>query len=110
MVTSPISTISLTEAAQTALRTTFQDRARPSLRIFMSFMYDGGPRLDVAPDAPNADDSVCQVDGWTVVINTQLLNQAAPLSIDVGPQGYVVHSALDFSEAGGDCGGTCDHH
>lgn len=100
----------MTEAAQATLTLSFQDRERLPLRVFMSFMYDGGPRLDVAPDVPTAADTVCQVDGWTIVVNSQLLKQAAPLSIDVGPQGFLVHSALDFSEAGGTCGGLCDHH
>ena len=110
MATSPLSSISVTPAAQKALALTFQSRERPSLRVFLSFMSESGPRLEVAPDVPAATDTVCQVDGWTIVINTQLLNQAAPLSIDIEPQGYIVHSALDFSQAGGNCGGLCDHH
>lgn len=110
MATSIFSSISVTQAAQTALAMTFQGKQRPPLRVFLSFMHDTGPQLDVAPDSPTPADTVCDVDGWTIVVNTQLLNQAAPLSIDMGAKGIVIHSALDFSEAGGNCGGTCDHH
>ena len=110
MATSILSTISVTEAAQASLTTLFAGKQRPPLRVYLSFMHDSGPCLDLAPDAPEATDTVCDVDGWTIVVNTQLFNQAVPLSIDVGPQGYVIHSALDFSQAGGNCGGDCDHH
>lgn len=109
MATSIISTISVTEAAQASLALTFEGKSRPPLRVYLSFMRDSGPCLDLAPDAPTATDTVREVDGWTIVVNTLLLNQAAPLSIDAGPGGYCIHSALDFSEAGGNCGGACDH-
>lgn len=110
MATSLISSIILTEAARAALDLTFKDREKPSLRIYLSFMSESGPRLELAPDVQTATDSVTRIGAWTIIINTQLLSQAAPLSIDVGPDGFVIHSSLDFSEAGGNCGGACGTH
>ena len=111
MATSLASTLVLTEAAQALLDLHFQDREKPCLRVFLSFMYESGPRLDLAPDAPGPDDTVCQAGGWTFAVKTLLLEQAAPITVDIGPEGFCMRSSLDFTEAGGNCGGSCgDHH
>lgn len=110
MATSLTSSLDVTEAAQTVLTHQFQGREKPSLRVFLSFMYESGPRLDLAPDSPSATDTICRVGDWTFVVNTLLLHQAAPLTVDIGPDGFIIHSGLDFSEAGGNCGGSCDSH
>lgn len=88
----------------------FQGQSKPTLRIFMSFLDEKGPRLELAPDPPTPADTHCRVDGWTFVISTLLLHQAAPLTIDIGPKGFLIKSSLDFSEAGGNCGGACGDH
>jgi len=89
----------------------FHGQARPALRIFMCFLDEAGPRLELAPDAPTPDDARLEVDGWTFVLSALLFDQAAPLTIDIGPKGFAIDSKLDFSEAGGSCGGSCgDHH
>lgn len=100
----------LTEAAQTVLERHFGENARPVLRVFLSFLDDNGPRLDLAPDVPAATDTLCDVSGWRFVVNTQLLQQAAPITVDCDADGFRVLSSLDFSEAGGNCGGSCGSH
>jgi len=100
----------LTEAASDALAGHFGETGRPSLRVFLSFLSDSGPRLELAPDAPTAVDTTFSARGWHFVVNSQLLQQAAPLLVDCGEDGFVIHSSLDFSQAGGNCGGSCGSH
>lgn len=102
--------LTLTDAARAALEHHFGPTQRPNLRVFLSFLDESGPRLDVAPDEPNATDTAITTQGWPFVINTLLLQQAAPVTVDFGPDGFLVHSGLDFSEAGGNCGGKCGAH
>jgi Fe-S cluster assembly iron-binding protein IscA len=102
--------LTLTKEAKAVLEHLFQGGSRPSLRVFLSFLHDSGPRLDLAPDQPTATDVAFSVDGWNFIINEQLMQQAAPVTIDVGPDGFLMHSGLDFSEAGGNCGGACGSH
>jgi hypothetical protein len=111
MATSSASSIVLTPAAKAALELHFQGQDKPTLRVFLSFLAESGPRLELAPDAPTPADRQCRVDGWDFVIGSLLLDQAAPLTIDIGPKGFTIQSGLDFSDAGGNCGGACgDHH
>ena len=102
--------IRLTDAARLALDNLLGAQPRPELRVFLSFLHPSGPRLDIAPDAASADDAVFDRDGWRLVISALLLAQAAPITVDCGPDGFAIHSRLDFSEAGGNCGGACNGH
>ncbi len=101
---------SLTDAAQVALQQLFRQAQRPDLRVFLSFMDESGPRLDLAPDAPQATDRTFTAGDWRFVINALLFEQAAPVTVDATPEGFRIRSALDFSDAGGNCGGHCDSH
>ncbi len=101
--------LSLSPAASAALAAHFAGEARPCLRVFLSFLSDDGPRLELAAAEPEADDVSFTRDGWRIVVNRQLFQQAAPLAVDCGAQGFVIASGLDFSEAGGNCGGACSH-
>jgi len=103
-------TLTLTPAARTALEHLLGPGPYPELRVFLSFLHASGPRLDIAPDAASADDAVFDLGGWRIVISALLLGQAAPVTIDCGPDGFAIHSSLDFSEAGGNCGGACNGH
>jgi len=47
----------VTEAALAILDLQFQHGEKPSLRISLSFMYESGPRLDIAPDVATAADT-----------------------------------------------------
>jgi hypothetical protein len=102
--------LTLAKEAKAVLEHHFSAGNRPTLRIFLSFLHDSGPRLDLAPDQQNATDIAITADGWHFIINDQLMQQAAPLTVSVGPDGFFIHSALDFSEAGGNCGGACGSH
>ncbi|EFL50024.1 conserved hypothetical protein [Solidesulfovibrio fructosivorans JJ]] len=100
----------VTEAALSALSLHFGDDRPPCLRVFLSFMSESGPRLELSLDAPTGDDATFAVDGWQFAVNRQLWLQAAPLTVDCDGQGFRIRSSLDFSEAGGSCGGSCSHH
>jgi Fe-S cluster assembly iron-binding protein IscA len=102
--------LSLTEAADIALSALFAPAVRPNLRIFLSFLSDSGPRLELAADEPTGDDAAFSARGWRFVVNRALLQQAAPLVVDCGEEGFVIRSSLDFSLAGGNCGGSCGTH
>jgi len=100
----------LSELAKAALEHHFGETNRPTLRVFLSFWAESGPRLEVAPDAPAFTDSDFSIEGWHFVINTNLLHQASPITVDFGPEGFCIQSSLDFTAAGGNCGGACDSH
>ena len=102
--------IRLTDAARTALDALLGTEKHPELRVFLSFLHESGPRLELAPDPATAADTTVALAGVTICISTLLLEQAAPVTIDCGPGGFAIHSALDFSEAGGNCGGACGSH
>ncbi|WP_428562274.1 MAG: hypothetical protein ACP59X_20965 [Solidesulfovibrio sp. DCME] len=100
----------LTPAASAALALRFPEGQRPCLRVFLSFLSDSGPRLELSLAEPAGDDATFDTDGWQLVVNRQLLLQAAPLVVDCDETGFLIQSSLDFSEAGGNCGGACDSH
>ncbi|WP_043631935.1 hypothetical protein [Desulfovibrio sp. TomC] len=110
MATNQDHPIRLTDAARAALDALLGSASRPVLRVFLSFQYESGPRLDIAPDAATAADTTVDLAGITICMNTQLLGQAGPVTIDCGPAGFSFDSSLDFSEAGGNCGGGCGSH
>lgn len=105
-----ITPLALTDEAKAALTGHYGGGPRPVLRVFLSFMHESGPRLELAEDNPCPEDTLLDADGWQFAVNTLLLDQAAPLMVDVGPEGFWIHSTLDFSEAGGNCGGDCGSH
>lgn len=110
METNTPAPITLTAAAGAALDTLLGSGTRPTLRIFLSFLHESGPRLEIAPDAPTDADTVVTVDGLRLCVSSLLLAQAAPFVVDCGPAGFTIESRLDFSEAGGNCGGACGSH
>lgn len=99
----------LTPTAAATLAAHFAGDNVPVLRVFLSFWDEAGPRLDLGASEPTPEDETFDQNGFTLVISRQLLMQAAPLVIDCDDQGFVIHSSLDFSEAGGSCGGDCSH-
>lgn len=102
--------VRLTPAASAALAMRFNDGERPCLRVFLSFLSDSGPRLELSLADPTGDDATFVKDGWRLVINRQLFLQAAPVVVDCDDTGFRIDSGLDFSEAGGNCGGACGSH
>jgi len=106
----PDDAITLTDNARRALEQHFAATQRPPLRIFLSFLSESGPRLELTPDAPTPTDTTVSCSGWSFVVNNLLFQQAAPLLVDCDQTGFCIHSQLDFSEAGGDCGGHCTSH
>ncbi|WP_300164620.1 hypothetical protein [Solidesulfovibrio sp.] len=100
----------LTPTAAAALAAHFAGAARPSLRVFLSFLSEAGPRLELSVAEPQPDDVAFSCDGWRILVNRRLLDQAAPLTVDCDGQGIAIASSLDFSQAGGDCGGACGSH
>ncbi|UJX41827.1 hypothetical protein K9F62_03750 [Desulfovibrio sp. JY] len=110
METADSTAFAVTDAAWTALSLTFGDNRPPCLRVFLSFLSESGPRLELSVDAPTGDDTTFTLDGWNFVVNRQLWLQAAPLTVDCDAQGFQIRSSLDFTEAGGSCGGSCSHH
>lgn len=100
----------MTPAAGAALAQRFADGERPCLRVFLSFLSDSGPRLELSLAEPEGNDASFVRDGWRFVVNRGLLVQAAPLVVDCDVTGFLIHSSLDFSEAGGNCGGDCGSH
>jgi len=61
--------------------------------------------LALALDEPTNEDAVQEMDGLMFVMEAKLLEQAAPVKIDVSYMGFSVESNLQLG--GGGCGGSC---
>lgn len=111
MDTAAAAAFTVTEAASAALELHFGATSRPPcLRVFLSFWSESGPQLALGVDAPTAEDTTFTAAGWTFAISRQLWLQAAPLTVDCDATGFHIGSSLDFSQAGGSCGGDCGSH
>lgn len=59
----------------------------------------------LALDEPRENDDVIDVDGFSFVVDKELMTQAQPISIDLTYAGFTVNSSLKLG--GGSCGGGC---
>ena len=105
--------ITLSENARKELEAYFADKERQSIRVFLAPGGWSGPRLALALDEPNAQDSTEEVDGFTFCMATELVAQIKGVAIDMTYMGFTVDPEVPLASSGsscGSCGSSCGSH
>jgi len=100
----------VTEKASEMVKEFFKTRDGVSpLRIFIAGSSCSGPQLGMALDEPTENDESFETDGFTYLIEKQLLNEAKPIKIDyiitAQGEGFIISSGIKKPECGGGCCG-----
>jgi iron-sulfur cluster assembly protein len=97
--------VTVTETAKAQLDAYFAENPKAPIRIFLSSGSCAGPQLSLALDEPKDSDDVFDVNGYSIVVDKELLEEAKPLTVEFGGAGFAVQSSLKLG--GGGCGGGC---
>lgn len=92
--------LELTTEAKETLDKYFAENEMSPIRIFLAGGC-GGPRLALGLDQPGEADDSIEEQGYTFVIEKELLEQAKPLRIDSGAMGIAISSSLQLDQGGG---------
>lgn len=98
--------VTVTQPAKSQLDAYFSENQKAPIRIFLTSSSCSGPRLTLALDEPKDSDDVFDVDGYSFVVDKELLEQAKPLAVNFSAAGFTVDSSLELPTGGG-CGGGC---
>lgn len=97
--------LTVTQPAKAQLDEYFADNEKAHIRIFLSNSC-AGPKLALALDEPKDSDDLFEVEGYSFIVDKELLAEAKPLALDFACSGFSVNSSLKL-EGGGGCGGGC---
>lgn len=95
--------VTVTQPAKAQLDQYFSQNEKAPIRIFLSGGGCSGPKLALALDDPKDSDDVFDVEGYSFVVDKELLGQATPLTVDFACSGFSIDSSLELG--GGGCGG-----
>ena len=101
--------INITRTAQKQIKAYFNDKEIQPVRIFVTSGGCGGPQLAMALDEKKETDSVFTCDGVDYIMETNLLAQAKPVTVDFSGTGFKLNSSLEPGGACSSCGsgGSC---
>lgn len=102
--------LAISENAVKELDVFFTDKEKSPIRVYLAPGGCSGPRLALALDSPESDDTVEEKSGYTFCISNDLFAQTGEISVDLSPMGFSVDSANPISGGGGcsSCGsGGC---
>lgn len=97
--------VTVTQPAKAQLDAYFSENEKAPIRIFLASGSCAGPRLSLALDEPKDTDDVFDTEGYSFVVDKDLLTQAKPLTVDFACSGFTVDSSLELGSGG--CGGGC---
>ena len=97
--------ITLEDAAKAELDAYFADKEKSSVRVYLAPGGCSGPRLALALDEAGDTDSTFETNGYTMVINTELLGLISSATISMTEMGFVVTPEKDLPNSGGGCSG-----
>ena len=90
----------LTKAAKEQLDMHFTGKDVSPIRVYMAAGC-GGPRLALALDEQKDNDAVHKIDGYTFLVETDLMNEVQPVSVEFDPHmGFNIKSSLKVSASG----------
>lgn len=95
--------LNLTEAALNGLKKYFETNDMAPVRVFVAQSCSGASLALGLDEVRDGDKSFDFDGGIQVVMAEDLLEEAKPVNIDMGPMGFDVASSLEF-ETGGNCG------
>ncbi|MDD4731232.1 MAG: IscA/HesB family protein [Desulfovibrio sp.] len=95
--------LQLSDAALDGLKQYFKSNEKAPVRVFVAQSCSGAS-LALGLDQVREGDKSFDFDGdITVVVDEELLEQAKPVTIDMGPMGFAVESSLEFPQGGCGC-------
>ncbi|MGE4537224.1 MAG: IscA/HesB family protein [Desulfovibrio sp.] len=100
--------VSLTDTARAELDNYFADKQKSPIRVYLNKGSCCGPSLTLALDEARENDDVFDLNGYTFVVEKELMALAAPITVDMTDYGFAVSSSLQLG--GGSCGsggGSC---
>jgi Fe-S cluster assembly iron-binding protein IscA len=95
--------VSLSNTARAELDNYFADKQKAPIRVYLNKGSCCGPSLTLALDEARDGDDVFDLDGYTFVVEKELMAMASPISVDMTDYGFAVSSSLQLG--GGSCGG-----
>jgi len=98
--------VSLTDSARAELDNYFADKQKTPIRVYLNKGGCCGPSLTLALDESRENDDIFDLNGYTFVVDKELMAMASPIAIDMTDYGFSVSSSLQLG--GGSCGsGSC---
>ncbi len=98
--------VSLSASARAELDNYFADKQKAPIRVYLNKGGCCGPSLTLALDEARENDDVFDLDGYTFVVEKELMAMASPIAVDMTDYGFSVSSSLQLG--GGSCGsGGC---
>ncbi|MEF2146517.1 MAG: IscA/HesB family protein [Desulfovibrionaceae bacterium] len=106
--------LTLTDAALTELKKYFESNELQPVRVFLAQGGCSGPQLALGLDEKRDGDEAYDFDGGiSLVMDGELMAEAKPVTIDMGPMGFTIGSSLPVNTGGccgssaGGCGSGC---
>ena len=96
--------LNVTQNARAEITRYFEGKEIQPIRIFLQ-QGCGGPHFAMALDAPRDEDKTFSLDGFTYVVEKELLIKAQPIEVDFNARGFAITSSLELGGCGGGCGG-----
>lgn len=92
--------MTITEKAQKEIADYFTDKEAAPVRVYLNAGGCGGPAFLMSPDETKDNDEIFEVSGQQYIIEKDLLEKAAPITIDFTEVGFEVKSAMVFEQTG----------
>ncbi len=99
--------VTMSDTASAQIKEYFDGKEVQPIRIFLSAGGCSGPRLMLALDEVRDDDDTFELDGFSFVVDKELLAEAKPIHIDLTPMGFDLTSSLKLEGGGCGCGSSC---
>jgi iron-sulfur cluster assembly protein len=103
--------LEVTQAATAQVAEYFSGQNPTPIRIFLNQGGWAGPGLAMALDEPKDTDQVYTIDGFTYLVDNDLLEKAKPIKVDFSVMGFKLDCAMDFGSSKSACGscssGSC---
>lgn len=98
--------LTLSNTASEQIKEYFAGKDTQPIRVFLSGGGCSGPRLMLALDEVRDGDKTFDLEGFSFVVDEELLQEATPIHIDLTPMGFSLTSSLKL-QGGGGCGCSC---
>lgn len=102
--------INISEKAQTVLKDFFKGKEITPIRVFLQTGGCSGPSLAMVLDQPKDSDDVCDVNGFTMLVDKKLHQMTRDITVDYVSystgSGFALTSEVNVGGGGG-CGGGC---
>lgn len=100
--------IEVTPRATQLMREYFKDKPNSPIRIYVRLGGCGIRTFGVALEAPQKNDEIFQINGFTIIVNRKLLRKVQPIRVDSDGLGFRLKGSGIQTQGGcGNCGYMC---